>query len=78
MKKMNMIICFLVSAALCLVILSACGCQSRKLSRITGRALKLELPEDFEKPISFAARPLMAAPHQNTRLKRATLFLMHP
>tara|TARA_X000001036_G_scaffold235481_2_gene219771 strand:+ start:7247 stop:7459 length:213 start_codon:yes stop_codon:yes gene_type:complete len=29
------------------------GCQSRALSRYTGQALKLELPNDFDKPISF-------------------------
>ena len=31
------------------------SCQSRTISRITGTALELELPEDFEKPISFAS-----------------------
>ena len=29
------------------------NCQSRALSRYTGSALKLELPEDFDRPISF-------------------------
>jgi len=29
------------------------SCQSRALSRYTGSALKLELPDDFDKPISF-------------------------
>ncbi|MAR29311.1 MAG: hypothetical protein CMG24_03190 [Candidatus Marinimicrobia bacterium] len=29
------------------------SCQSRALSRYTGTALKLELPDDFDKPISF-------------------------
>tara|TARA_B110000438_G_C15718279_1_gene608552 strand:+ start:894 stop:1154 length:261 start_codon:yes stop_codon:yes gene_type:complete len=31
------------------------SCQSRAISRFTGSALKLELPSDFEKPISFAS-----------------------
>lgn len=31
------------------------SCQSRTISRITGTALELDLPEDFEKPISFAS-----------------------
>lgn len=31
------------------------SCQSRAVSRFTGSALELELPEDFEKPISFAS-----------------------
>ena len=30
-------------------------CQSRVVSRWTGKALKLPLPNDFEKPISFAS-----------------------
>ena len=30
------------------------SCQSRVVSRWTGSALKLKLPADFEKPISFA------------------------
>jgi len=29
------------------------SCQSRALSRYTGSALELELPDDFDKPISF-------------------------
>ncbi len=33
--------------------LSVQNCQSRVLSRYTGNALKLELPSDFDKPISF-------------------------
>ena len=36
-----------------LFIIAFQGCQSRALSRYTGRALKLDLPEDFDKPISF-------------------------
>tara|TARA_Y100001970_G_C14124657_1_gene798249 strand:+ start:521 stop:781 length:261 start_codon:yes stop_codon:yes gene_type:complete len=31
------------------------NCQSRAVSRWTGSALKLKLPTDFEKPISFAS-----------------------
>ena len=31
------------------------SCQSRAVSRFTGSALELELPKDFEKPISFAS-----------------------
>ena len=30
------------------------GCQSRAVSRLTGKALKLKAPDDFYKPISFA------------------------
>ena len=29
--------------------------QTRAISRITGSALQLELPNDFDKPISFAS-----------------------
>ena len=31
------------------------SCQSRIVSRWTGQALKLQLPDDFDKPISFAS-----------------------
>ena len=31
------------------------SCQSRAVSRFTGAALKLQLPDDFDKPISFAS-----------------------
>ena len=31
------------------------SCQSRAVSRLTGSALELELPEDFDRPISFAS-----------------------
>ena len=31
------------------------SCQSRAISRFTGTALELELPDDFDKPISFAS-----------------------
>ena len=32
-----------------------CKFQTRALARLTGSALKLELPKDFDKPISFAS-----------------------
>tara|TARA_B100000953_G_C17896030_1_gene382793 strand:- start:156 stop:416 length:261 start_codon:yes stop_codon:yes gene_type:complete len=32
-----------------------CKFQTRALSRFTGSALELELPKDFDKPISFAS-----------------------
>ncbi len=31
------------------------GCQSRAVSRITGSALELSLPNDFDRPISFSS-----------------------
>ena len=31
------------------------ACQSRAVSRLIGSALKLQLPEDFDRPISFAS-----------------------
>ena len=31
------------------------GCQSRAISRFTGAALQLSLPEDFDRPISFSS-----------------------
>tara|TARA_Y100001960_G_C13876334_1_gene449255 strand:- start:13 stop:273 length:261 start_codon:yes stop_codon:yes gene_type:complete len=31
------------------------SCQSRVVSRWTGKALKLNLPNDFDKPISFSS-----------------------
>ena len=40
---------------LTLLIFNGCKMQTRALSRITGSALKLELPSDFDKPISFAS-----------------------
>ena len=45
----------LISAFLILVSMLSVGCQSRAISRYTGSALKLELPSDFERPISFAS-----------------------
>jgi len=40
---------------LCIIFSLMClqSCQSRALSRYTGSALELELPDDFDKPISF-------------------------
>ena len=38
-----------------LTFLLSYGCQSRAISRFTGAALQLELPDDFDKPISFAS-----------------------
>ena len=49
---MKNIILFLTLIALILIINS---CQSRVVSRWTGTALKLSLPDDFEKPISFSS-----------------------
>ena len=49
---MKNIILFLTLIALILTINS---CQSRVVSRWTGTALKLPLPDDFEKPISFSS-----------------------
>ena len=31
------------------------SCQSRAVSRLTGSALELELPDDFDRPISFSS-----------------------
>jgi hypothetical protein len=31
------------------------SCQSRAISRLTGTALELKLPEDFDRPISFSS-----------------------
>ena len=49
---MKNIILFLTFIALILIINS---CQSRVVSRWTKTALKLPLPDDFEKPISFSS-----------------------
>ena len=40
---------------LVLTFLLSYGCQSRAISRFTGAGLQLELPDDFDKPISFAS-----------------------
>ena len=44
---------FSLTILLCVVIFSAC--QSRAISRWSGAALQLELPDDFDRPISFAS-----------------------
>lgn len=46
----------LLGLALLLVTVFAVGrgCQSRGWSRFTGEPLQLELPDDFEQPISFS------------------------
>ena len=40
-----------------LILFLSFGCkfQTRAISRLTGGALQLELPNDFDKPISFAS-----------------------
>ena len=48
MKKMI----FVLTLATVLFIINSC--QSRVVSRWTGTALKLTLPQDFDKPISFS------------------------
>ena len=47
---MNKVIIFLF-----LTFMLISGCQSRAISRFTGSALELNLPDDFDKPISFAS-----------------------
>ena len=49
---MKKTICF---AVLLIVILIFTGCQSRAISRWTGAALQLQLPNDFDRPISFSS-----------------------
>ena len=49
MKK----ILFFITLFIIIIIFS--GCQSRTISRLTGTALQLPLPEDFDRPISFAS-----------------------
>ena len=49
---MKKAICF---AVLLIVILIFTGCQSRAVSRWTGSALQLQLPNDFDRPISFSS-----------------------
>ena len=45
----------IILLSLAFTFLLTAGCQSRAISRFTGSALKLELPDDFDKPISFAS-----------------------
>ena len=49
MKK----IIFFMTLIIIVMVFSAC--QSRAVSRLTGSALQLQLPEDFDRPISFAS-----------------------
>ena len=49
MKKMILLL------TLATLVLALNSCQSRVVSRWTGAALKLQLPDDFDKPISFAS-----------------------
>ena len=44
-----------IFAVLLVVILIFTGCQSRAISRWTGAALQLPLPNDFDRPISFSS-----------------------
>jgi hypothetical protein len=43
------------STTLLIIVMFFSACQSRAISRLTGTALKLQLPEDFDRPISFAS-----------------------
>ena len=49
---MKISICFVF---LFIMILIFSSCQSRAISRWTGSALQLQLPDDFDRPISFAS-----------------------
>ena len=49
MNKIFYIVCII------LAIMILQSCQSRALSRYTGAALKLELPDDFDRAISFSS-----------------------
>ena len=49
MKKMVLLL------TLATLVLALNSCQSRVVSRWTGTALKLQLPDDFDKPISFSS-----------------------
>ena len=43
------------STILLIIIIIFSSCQSRAISRWTGKALQLQLPEDFDRPISFSS-----------------------
>ena len=43
------------SIILIILALAFSSCQSRAISRWTGTALQLQLPDDFDRPISFAS-----------------------
>ena len=49
---MKKAVCFSV---LLIVITIFTGCQSRAISRLTGASLQLQLPNDFNRPISFSS-----------------------
>ena len=42
-------------ATLLIIVLIFSSCQSRAISRWTGAALQLQLPDDFDRPISFSS-----------------------
>ena len=42
-------------AILLIIAMIFSACQSRAISRWTGTALQLQLPEDFDRPISFSS-----------------------
>ena len=44
---------FLIFITIILLVMFAC--QSRTISRFTGTALELKLPDDFDRPISFSS-----------------------
>ncbi len=46
---------FLFFLTMVALIITINSCQSRVVSRWTGRALNLKLPKDFDKPISFSS-----------------------
>ena len=45
----------IVIIVLILIIPLISSCQSRIISRWTGKALQLSLPDDFDRPISFSS-----------------------
>jgi hypothetical protein len=51
MKYIKLILISLIILLFCF----GCKFQTRTISRLTGNALQLELPNDFEKAISFAS-----------------------
>ena len=46
---------YIFLGVLILVPLIFSSCQSRAVSRLTGSALELKVPEDFDRPISFSS-----------------------
>ena len=43
------------SITLLIIVMIFSACQSRAISRLTGGALQLKLPKDFDRPISFTS-----------------------